>query len=411
MTKMIEAGTESPAEKTLYEVVTEGVQKILSAAVEEEIQKFLTHHAGLKLPDERPRVVRNGYAKERELVLPTGKVKIRMPRVRDRDDSEEKKINFQSKLIPPYLRRATSLDEFIPFLYLKGVSTNDFSTVLSRLTGNEISLSATSVVRLKSVWENEFSAWRKRDLSGKRYVYFWADAIHLKVRLDDEKTCVLCIIAADSAGRKELIAVQEGHRESETSWRSLLMDLKARGLQVAPELATADGALGFWKALRTEYPETREQRCWLHKMRNVLDKMADSVQSEAKHLLHEIYLAPTRATALSAFDKFVTLYDAKYERAVQCLLKDKNESLTFYDFPAEHWQHLRSTNVIESMFATIRLRTYKTKGAGNTKSALTMLFKMSECAALRWRRLRGYNKIELVIARAKFVNGELEKAA
>jgi transposase-like protein len=393
MLKKADAGTESPAEKTLYQIVKEGAQKMLCAALDEEVNAFLAARADKRLDDGKPRVVRSGYAAERSLLTPVGALKIRVPRTRDRVGTAGKRENFQSALVPPYLRRATSLDEFIPFLYLKGVSTNDFSAVLSRLTGNPVSLSGNTVFRLKSIWEEELKKWSKLDLSEKRYVYFWADAIHLKIRLSDEKACILCIIAADSEGKKELVAIQESYRESETSWRDLLLDLKQRGLTRGPQLAIADGALGFWSALRTELPETRKQRCWVHKTRNVLDKMPDSVLSEAKKHLVEIYQAPTRSKADSAFDKFLTLYEAKYLRATECLLKDRESTLTFYSFPAEHWQHIRSTNVIESMFATIRLRTYKTKGAGAMTAALTMLFKMAETASSRWRKLRGYKKI------------------
>jgi putative transposase len=421
MLKITEVGTKSQAvsqeatsrlvEKTLYQIVTQGAQKMLCAALEEEVNAFLANHATKRLDGGKPRIVRNGYAGERKLLTPAGALTVRVPRTRDRDETGKKRENFQSALVPPYLRRATSLDEFIPFLYLKGVSTNDFSAVLSELTGNPVSLSVNTVVRLKSVWEEEFKKWSERDLSAKRYVYFWADAIHLKIRLGDEKACILCIIAADAEGKKELLAIQEGYRESETAWRDLLMDLKQRGLTVGPALAIADGALGFWSALRKEFSGTKEQRCWVHKTRNVLEKLPDSLQGEAKKKLHEIYQAPTRSKADSAFDTFIELFEAKYPKAAQCLLKDRETSLTFYSFPAEHWQHIRSTNVIESMFATVRLRTYKTKGAGCMVAAKTMLFKMAESASGRWRKLRGYKKIPLVMAREIFIDGELQKAA
>ena len=415
MKKIIEVSTESQAvsqlvQKTLYQIATEGARQMLGLALAAEVDTFLTQHSGLKMADGRQRVVKNGHHSERSLILPTGAIPVSVPRTRDRG-GDAGVLNFHSAIVPPYLRRATDLDEFIPFLYLKGISTNDFSDVLSKLVGHNVNLSASTVVRLKESWESEYQSWQKRDLSGKQYVYFWADGIYIKSRLDDEKACVLCIIGATAAGQKELVAIQAGYRESELSWRELLIDLKKYGLLSGPTLAIGDGALGFWKALRQEFPETREQRCWVHKMRNVLDKLPDSLQVAAKNQIHEIYQAPTKADALSVFEKFVRLHEDKYPKAVACLQRDKDATLTFYDFPAAHWVHIRSTNVIESLFATVRLRTHKTKGAGNQTAAMTMVFKLAESAQRRWRKLRGHNIIPLVIAGETFVDGELKKAA
>ena len=291
---------------------------------------------------------------------------------------------------------------------MRGISTNDFSEVLSSLLGSEVSLSAASVVRLKESWHQEFSDWNKRDLSDKKYVYWWVDGVYFNVRLENERGCILVIIGATETGEKELLAVHSGYQESEISWLEVLRDLKSRGLSSAPKLVTGDGALGFWKAMTQEYPEARGQRCWVHKTANVLDKMPKKYQPSAKQKIHEIYLAASKTDALKAFDKFVSTYQAKYSKAVECLIKDKETTLSFYDFPAEHWQHIRSTNPIESTFATVRLRTHKTKGSGSLRDATAMVFKLSLAAQKRWRRLRGHKKIPLVMAGKKFKDGLLE---
>ena len=297
------------------------------------------------------------------------------------------------------------MDEFIPFLYLKGISTGDFSEVLSQLTGNDVSLSPGTVVRLKEQWEEEYTRWSKRDLSDKRYVYWWVDGVYFNIRLEEERSCMLIIMGATADGKKELIAVEDGYRESSISWNNILLNLKSRGLREGPKLATGDGSLGFWNALSKEFSETKHQRCWVHRTANVLDKMPKSVQKQAKRQIHDIYLAPTKEEALKGFDKFVKLYEAKFPKAVQCLLKTKKETLAFYDFPAEHWRHIRSTNPIESTFATVRLRTHKTKGCGSRMASLTMVFKLVQAAEKRWQKLHSSNLIQMVLNDVKFIDG------
>lgn len=392
-------------EKSLSELIHEGAEKLLKMAVMAECESFLENYSPLKDEQGRQRVVRNGYQKGRSIWTAAGELKIRVPRVEDRGDSEGDKLQFHSSLVPPYLRRAKELDEFIPYLYLRGISSGDFSGVLSHLLGQEVSLSANTVVRLKETWEGEYKFWEDRDLSGKRYVYFWADGVYFNVRLEDDRSCILVIIGVTEDGKKELVAVRDGHRESEISWQDVLMDLKRRGLRDGPLLAVGDGAMGFWKALAKEYPKTRPQRCWVHKTANVLDKLPKSVQAEAKRNIQEIYLAPSKEKALGALDDFVKLYEAKYPKAVACLLKDKDETLAFYDFPAEHWRHIRSTNPIESTFATVQLRTHKTKGCGSRLATLTMVFKLIQAAEKNWQRIHGFNLIPLVLSGAKFEDG------
>ena len=301
----------------------------------------------------------------------------------------------------------------IPWLYLKGVSTGDFSEALGALLGPEApGLSATSITRLKATWEGEFEAWSKRPLAGKRYVYVWADGVHFNIRLEQDRQCILVLMGATAEGRKELIAVTDGYRESEQSWKELLLDVKARGLEVDPSLAIGDGALGFWKAVRQVWPTTKAQRCWVHKTANVLDKMPKGSQPKAKAALHAIYEAENRADAEKAFDQFVATYEAKYPQATECLSKDREVLLSFYDFPAEHWRHIRTTNPIESTFATVRLRTVKTKGSGSRMACLTMVFKLMESASGRWRSLNGSERLQAVLSGAKFVDGiEVKDAA
>ena len=308
--------------------------------------------------------------------------------------------------MPPYLRKTKSVEELIPWLYLKGVSSGDFSEALAALLGPQAKgLSATTVTRLKGIWEQEFQEWNRRSLADKRYVYVWADGVHFNIRLEGGRQCILVLMGATSDGKKELIAIQDGHRESEQSWKELLLDVQARGLTIAPQLAIGDGALGFWKAVRQVWPEAHEQRCWVHKTANVLDKLPTSVQPKAKEMLHEIYLAPSRAEAEKSFDLFLRTYEAKYPKATECLDKDRAVLLAFYDFPAEHWMHIRTTNVIESVFATVRLRTEKTKGSGTRKACLTMVFKLMESASRRWRALNGSALLGDVIKGVVFVDG------
>jgi putative transposase len=396
---------------TLTEVVRQGALQMLIQAVEAEAAAWIERHAHLTDDDGRRQVVRNGHAQPRTVLTGVGPLEVQMPRVHDRRPADQRE-RFTSSILPPYLRKAKVIDELIPWLYLKGVSTGDFTEALQALLGPDCpGLSATTVTRLLEQWQNELQAWSRRDLSDKQYVYVWADGIHFNVRLEEDRTCILVLIGATADGRKELIAVQDGYRESEQSWKSLLLDLKRRGLKIAPKLATADGALGFWAACRKVWPSTREQRCWVHKTANVLDKLPKRLQPEAKDKLHQIWMAPMRNAANQAFDHFIKLYEAKYPKACQCLTKDRDVLLTFYDFPAEHWIHVRTTNPIESTFATVRLRHKKTKGNGSRRACLAMVFRLCQSAEKRWRRLNGHELIQDIIAGVTFTDGEKKQAA
>ena len=365
-------------------IVRRGAQQMLQAALETEVAEYVAQFGNEVDTRGHRLVVRNGHLPERELVTGVGPIGVAQPRARDR--SGERK--FTSKVLPPFLRRLPSVDALIPVLYLKGISTGDFSEALSGILGpNVAGLSATNIVRLKECWEKEYEAWSTRDLSGKQYVYIWADGIYFNVRLDKDRPCILVIMGATKDGTKELLAVWDGERESKASWQAVLRDLKRRGLTEGPKLATGDGALGFWAALEEEYPGTREQRCWVHKTANILDKMPKRTQPDAKKLIHDMYLAGTRADAMVAYTEFNTLYSAKHPKAVACLTKDEDVLFTFYDFPAQHWAHLRTTNPIESTFATVRHRTRQTKGCGSRKATLSMVFKLGLEAQKRWRRL------------------------
>jgi len=334
-----------------------------------------------------------------------GPVEVRQPRVRDRRPGADVE-RFSSKILPPYLRKAKSVEELIPWLYLKGISTGDFQEALTALVGPDCpGLSATTVTRLKSVWEAEYEVWNKRDLGGKQYVYVWADGVHFNVRLEDDRTCILVLMGATAEGTKELIAVVDGYRESEQSWTTLLLDVKARGLLIEPKLAVGDGALGFWRALAKAFPTTREQRCTVHKTANVLDKLPKRLQPQAKAKLNDIRQADTRAHAGEAFDLFLATYEAKFPQAAECLRKDRDVLLAYYDFPAEHWIHLRTTNPIESTFATVRLLHRRTKGNGSRRACLTMVFKLMESAAKHWRLLNGTKLLPDVIAGVVFHDG------
>jgi transposase-like protein len=353
-------------------------------------------------------VVRNGFLPERSLLTGIGPLPVKQPRVRNR----EKKELFTSSILPRYMRRIPSLDNLIPTLYLKGISTGDFTEALEAILGeNAKGLSAGTVVRLKRQWEAEYKEWARRDLSDKRYVYFWADGIYFNVRLEDtenKRQCFLIIIGAAEDGSKELIAVLDGYRESKLSWMEMLSSLKERGLTSGPKLAIGDGGLGFWAALREIYPGTKEQRCWVHKTANILDKMPKSVQSKAKEKIHDIYRADTREQAFVAVNGFVSLYGKKFPQACECLTKDKETLFTFYDFPAEHWIHIRTTNPIESTFATVRLRTEKTKGCGSRLATLTMVFKLVSETRKTWKKIKGHTLIPKVLQGLIFVDGELQ---
>ena len=410
----------------LTEILRDGAQRLLGQAIEAEVAGWIEQHTSLTDDRGRQQVVRNGHHPTRTLVSGVGPVEVTQPRVLDRrivgqnqdgqdvDAAGWPVTRFSSKILPPYLRKTKAIDELIPWLYLKGVSTGGFAEALQALVGSQAAgLSATTITRLMTVWQDEHQRWSRRSLEDKQYVYLWADGIHFNIRLEEDRQCPGApgvLMGATAEGRKELIAVVDGHRESEQSWYTLLLDCKQRRLTADPKLATADGALGFWKALPQVWPTTRAQRCWVHKTVNVLDKMAKRVQSGAKEKLHEIWMAPTRADAERAFDHFIALYEPKYPAAVACLKKDRVELLTFYDFPAEHWIHLRTTNPIESTFATVRLRHRRTKGNGSRAACLAMVFKLAESASKRWRALNGAKLMPDVIANVQFVNGEKQAA-
>jgi putative transposase len=395
----------------LGEVLRMGAQKLLAQAIDAEVAEWIERHCDLHDDEGHRQVVRNGYMPERTITTGVGPVEVKQPRVHDRRPAGEKE-KFTSRILPPYLRKTKSIEELIPWLYLKGVSTGDFSEALAALVGPEApGLSASTVTRLKAVWEEEYRTWSQRSLEGKQYVYVWADGVHFNIRLEEDRQCILVLMGTTADGTKELIAIVDGFRESEQSWVELLLNCKARGLVVDPKLAVGDGALGFWKALRQVYPTTRAQRCWVHKTANVLDKLPKRLQPKAKAMLHDIWQAPTRADADKAFDLFVASYEAKYPKATECLSKDRAELLAFYDFPAEHWPHLRTTNPIESVFASVRLRTDKTKGTGTRLACLTMVFKLMESAAKHWRLLNGSSLLGDVIAGVVYPDGVKENAA
>lgn len=399
----------------LDQLVRQGAQKMLQQAIEAEVQEFLHEHQERRDKEGNRLVVRNGYKPSRKIVTGAGALEVKQPRVRDKSPCQDERVQFSSAILPPYLRRSKAIEEFLPWLYLKGISTGDFAEALRTLLGEQAKgLSPNVIVRLKEQWTAEYEQWNRRDLTGKQYVYLWADAIYVNVRLEDtenRRQCLLVVMGATAAGQKELVAVMDGYRESEASWSELLIDLQQRGLTLTPLLATGDGALGFWAALRKVYPATREQRCWVHKTANVLNKMPKSVQPRAKADLQAIWMAETREQANQAFDRFLAKYEAKYEGACECLRKDRVVLLTFYDFPAEHWKHLRTTNPIESTFATIRLRHQRTKGNGTRKTSLAMMFKLAQAAQKKWRRLNGQEQLPLILQGRVFVNGALQDAA
>lgn len=398
----------NPARSILEETLLHGARQMLQQAIEMEVTEYIQGHAALRDQNGHRLVVRNGHLPQRDLVTGIGPVSIRQPRINDRRPQQK----FTSQILPPFLRRLPSIEALIPCLYLKGVSTKDFSEALAEILGpHAAGLSATNIVRLKEIWKQHYEQWRQRDLSAQHYVYIWVDGVHFNVRLDEERSCILVVIGATADGRKELLAVHDGYRESKLSWLELLRDLKARGLTRAPALAIGDGALGFWAAAAEELPTTRSQRCWVHKTANILDKLPKGMQGKAKSRIHDMYLAPTRVQALAAYEAFLELYRAKFPKACDCLRQDKEELFGFYDFPAEHWPHLRTTNPIESTFATVRLRTARTKGCGSREATLMMVFKLAEQAEKRWRRLNGHQYIPLVIEGIKFEDGLLAKAA
>ena len=384
---------------------------MLAAALEEEVHRFVEGYAEVLDDVGRRQVVRNGHLPKRTVITGAGPLEIRQPRVRDRRGAgDESGVQFRSSILPPYLRRSKNIDELIPWLFLRGISTGDFQEALQALLGLAAKgLSATTINRLMKVWEEQYEAWNRRDLSGKEYVYIWADGVYFNIRLGGERQCLLVVIGATRDGTKELLGILDGVRESKQSWRELLLDLKFRGLSLHPKLATGDGALGFWAALEEVFPQTRQQRCWVHKTANILNKLPKSVQPKAKGDLHEIWMAETKKDAEKAFDTFLAKYKAKYPGATDCLAKDRDVLLTFYDFPAEHWIHIRTTNPIESTFATVRHRHRKTKGSGSRKACLAMVFKLMQAAERKWRRLNAANHILHLLAGYKFEDGIMQE--
>lgn len=396
----------------LEKILREGAQKMLQQALENEITEYLAEHVMKTDKNGHRRVVRNGYNPEREIVTGLGPFSVKAPRVDDRKLDSETGERFSSSILPRYLRKIPSVDNLIPVLYLKGLSVNSFQDALSSILGDGAKgLSAANIVRLKKCWEDEYQAWDKRDLSGKEYAYIWVDGIHFNVRLEGERSCVLVIMGADSNGNKELLACSDGYRESTVSWREMLLGLKKQGMEVSPKLAIGDGALGFWKALSEVFPGTKRQRCWVHKTANILDKMPKSIQPKAKSLIHDMYMAETKKGALEAYDHFVSSYQDKYPKATGCLTKDKDDLFTFYSFPGIHWIHIRTTNPIESTFATVRLRTKRTKGSGSRTATLTMVWKLCCEAEKTWKKLKGYKLIPKVLQGVFCKDGILDEAA
>lgn len=395
----------STSRDALSEILRQGAQQMLTTAIEAEVAEWIDSHRHLEDERGHRQVVRNGYLPERSITTGLGPVKVRQPRVHDRRPGEAAEP-FSSKILPPYLRKTRSIEELLPWLYLKGISTGDFNEALSALVGPECpGLSASTVTRLLTQWQDEYKDWSKRSLADKHYVYLWVDGVHFNIRLEEDRQCILVVMGATADGRKELIAITDGYRESEESWKELLLDVKSRGLSIEPKLATGDGALGFWKALPKVFPATRTQRCWVHKTANTLDKLPKRLQPRAKEAIHEIWMAETRVAAGQAFDSFLATYGAKYPKACECLAKDREELLTFYDFPAEHWKHLRTTNPIESVFATVRLRHKRTKGSGSRVACLAMVHQLMLSASKRWKLLNGAKLFADVIQGVQFTDG------
>ena len=394
---------EETGSDVLSEIIRKGAQRILKEALEIEIETFIDKYRELRIRGNKQRIVRNGYLAEREIVTGVGKVSIKAPRLRDRGgEGTPEKLQFSSSILPPYLRKTKSLEELIPWLYLKGISTGDFSEALSAIIGKDSTGFSQAVVsRLKAKRKNEFDHWRQRDLSDKRYVYCWVDGIYCTARMDD-KQCLLVVMGATPEGKKELIAIEGGYRESKQSWRELLLKLKHQGLQTSPELLIGDGALGFWSAVAEVFSDSRNQRCWVHKTANVLNKLPKNIQPKAKQRIHDIYMADAKENAIKT-------YDAKYPKATNCLAKDRDSMLAFYDFPADHWQHIRTSNPIESTFATVRHRTRRVKGCFSAQTVINMAFKLCQSAEKKWRRLRGYKRLTEVIEGVNFIDGISEK--
>ena len=406
MLRLVETEMEGEMLLTLDELAREGARRMLATALDAEVASYVEAHRDARDENGHAQVVRNGKARARRVTLGSGTVEIRAPRVNDRrfgPDGERQR--FTSRILPPYMRRSPKVADVLPVLYLRGLSTGDFREALPVLLGEEASgLSPTNITRMTAVWQEEHEAFEKRSLADRDYVYIWVDGIHVNVRLEEDRLCLLVVIGARPDGTKELVGITDGYRESTESWLDMLRDLKRRGMQ-APALAVGDGALGFWAALREVWPQAREQRDWVHRLANVLDKLPKRLQPKAKAALHEIMYAESREDAEQAIDEFTAKYQAKYPKAVASLLRDQERLLTFFDFPAEHWKHLRTSNIVESPFATVRLRQRVTKGPGSRNKGLTMAFKLLEMAQKRWRRLNGASLLPLVREGATFVDG------
>jgi transposase-like protein len=387
----------------LTDILRKGAKKLLAQAIEAEISEYLSRYSNERLADGKQAVVRNGYLPERIVQTGIGAVKVKIPKTRDRAGEKRK---FNSSIIPPYLKRSKDLSALLPALYLKGISTGDFSKVLGSILGKEVSgLTSSTISRLKSDWEKDYEKWQLRDLSHKRYVYIWADGVHFHVRSNDARACMLVMIGVTDMGRKELVAVELGYKENAENWRGMMHDLKAQGLAHPPELVIADGALGLWKAVSQEWPSSKHQRCWVHKSQNVLCKLPKTVQKTAKGYLHDIWQAETKKNALASFDKMVEVFEAKYPKAMQCLTKDKEQMLAFYDFPAVHWHHIRTSNAIESVFSTVRLRTDKIKNCVSEKTLSSLVFKLAQSAEKNWQKIRGFDELKNIIQGINFVDG------
>jgi transposase-like protein len=402
--KVVEENVEDET-PSLEALAREGARRMLTTALEAEVAEYVAAYGGERDEDGRAVVVRNGRRPARTIVTGSGTIEVEAPRVNDKRVIDGARPRFTSKILPPYMRRSPKVDEVLPILYLRGLSTGDFREAIPALLGEDAAgLSSTTITRLTNQWESEHEEFQKQDLSDREYVYVWVDGIHVNVRLEDDRVCLLVIIGARPDGTKELIAVEDGYRESTESWQAMLRGLKRRGL-AAPVVAVGDGALGFWAAVRDVWPETREQRCWVHRLCNVLDKLPKRLQGRARNALHEIMDAESKADAERAADAFEAEYAAKYPKAVASLRRDFEKLLTFFDFPAEHWKHLRTTNIIESPFATVRLRQRVTKGPGSRTKANTMTFKLLEMAEARWRRLNGHELLPLVAHGVKYQDG------
>jgi len=396
-------GTPGSISDSLTDLLRQGAQGLIEKAVEAELQLLLDQYENVTDLAGRKTVVRNGYLPEREVLTALGPVPVRVPKVRDRSGSG---VKFNSALVPPYVRKAKTVEAALPWLYLRGISTGDMKEALSVLVGEEAKgLSPAVVSRLKAQWSEAYSAWNRRDLSDEHYVYVWADGIYSTLRGEDDRLCLLILIGVNEQGEKRLLALSDGYRESKASWLSVIQDLQARGLKTAPQLAIGDGALGFWASLDEAWPETRCQRCWVHKTANVLNELPKSIQGKAKAGLHEIWMAETQAQAEKAFDRFVQDFGAKYPKAVEKLVKDRVALLVFYDFPAEYWIHIRTTNPIESSFATIRHRTTRTKNCVSRNTLLGLVFQLALTAEKSWRKLRGFNRLPEVVKGIRFQDG------